>query len=690
MNRSCRIVALVCSCFLALFPASALGDHAGVTGTLVETHGHRPDGTEVGKSFAIRSGGGVRPLADSQPQSLIGQRVHTDDDDAAPGLQGTVRAEGEQRLAAAVPPGPRSLLVILVTTPDAPVASATSDAARTAVFTGAASTNALYQQQSGGATRFIGLTRDDGDIAGPLAIGVATTGCNTKVLADAADAAARAAGWAVDAYDHVLYALPKTVACAWAGLGRTPGRQTWSNGDLSTRVVAHELGHNLGAAHANSYRCTDAGGAPVALSTTCETTEYGDPFDVMGLPARLMSSWHRAQLGQLPAGQELTARASQTVTLASSDNFATAGSRLLLVPRKEPRTAVSSWFAVELRSVLGPFDLWATADPVTTGLSVRIVPNLTLSKQSQLLDARPGTSSFADAPLQVGETIRDEAHGIAISLNSITGTAANVTVTMPQLVDDVPPSAPGDVSLSGDTNAVALGWPPADDDEAVSQYEVKRDGVLIGTTPGLRFDDARTAELTSTTYEVTAVDTSGNRGAPAVVTATLADATAPSAVPGLALSARGADVTVSWAPAQDNRAIRSYRVLRDGVFWADVTGFSSTDRPPAGQHRYAVSAVDTAGNIGPPTEMLLTTRPSVTPTRIVLLRRKRKGRVVTLRFAANGATSLAAYRTGRRVAQTSGTHLTLRLRVPRQARRPTVRIIASSPAGHISERFALR
>ena len=92
-----------------------------------------------------------------------------------------------------------------------------------------------------------------------------------------------------------------------------------------------------------------------------QTTEYGDPFDVMGIVERLMSSWHRAQLGQLPAGQELRVRQSQTVGLVSSDDFATAGPRLLLVPRKQPRVPVSSWLAVELRSQAAPFDMWPAA-----------------------------------------------------------------------------------------------------------------------------------------------------------------------------------------------------------------------------------------------------------------------------------------------------------------------------------------
>ncbi len=714
-------IAAWCLTFLCL-PANAAGHGSGASGTLVEVHGHRADGSEVARSFELASGGTARALDGAQPPSLIGQRVHVDDSSAQPGLQGTARAASEQRLAAAVAPGPRSLLVILVTTPDAPTPVATPEATRTAVFTSETSANAFYVQQSAGATRFVGRVRSDGDIAGPLAIGVSTTGCDARALAAAADARARAAGWAVDAYDHVHYALPSTSQCPWAGLGALPGRLTWSNGNLSTRVMAHELGHNLGAHHANSSRCTDAG-AVVTLSRTCTSSEYGDPFDVMGHAARLMSSWHRAKIGELPSAQELRLRDSQTVTLVSSDDFAADGPRLLLVPRKSPGVAVSSWLAVELRSELGPFDLWRAGDPVTTGLSVRVVPAMTIAAQSQLLDARPDTSSFADAPLQAPDLFRDDAHAITIKLNAITGAAASVTVTMPALVDDVPPSTPRNLSFAGDTNAVVLRWAAAADDEAVAHYEVLRDGVLVGTTPGLSFEDTRVAALTETTYRVTAVDTSGNRGAPLSVRAVLADATAPGAVPGLAAAANGAEVTLTWSTAADNRAIRGYRISRDGVLRSEVRDLTFTELPPAGSHRYAVSAVDTTGNVGPSTEVLVDTKAPPPPAppigilspdaadtttgsalqvpgpttpsaarrpRIERTRYRRRGREVTMTFVATGATSLSAYVGSRRVGRASGARLNVRIRVPRAVKRRKIRVLAASPAGSASRTYALR
>ena len=670
-----------------VLPASAMGA-ATVTGTLVEIHGHRADGTEIARSYAVDAGDRDRPLTDGhQPRSLIGQRVRVADRDAAPGLQGRVRAADDQRVAAGPGPGARSLLVILLTMPDAQQASATPDAARTAVFTGPASADALYEQQSAGGTRFVGRLRDDGDVTGPLQIPVVIAGCDYWAIAAAADAAARSAGWEPSAYDHVLYALPGNGSCDWGGLGDLPGRHTWINGALTTSLVAHELGHNLGAHHANAYRCTD-GGSPVTLSGSCTSSEYGDPFDVMGLNAVLMSSWHRAQVGQLPAAQQVTTQYSQTVTLISSDDFTASGPRMLLIPRKDPGAAVTSWIALELRSSRAPFDVWTLGAPVTTGVSARIVPDLTSVTQTQLLDARPATNTSRDAALQPGESLRDEAHGITISVGTIAGGTATVAVMMRPLVDDVAPSPPQNLASSGDTNAAMLRWSAATDDDAVDHYDVERDAATIGATRGLSFGDARVAELTAPVYRVIAVDRSGNRTASAPLNVVLPDATPPSTVPRLKATASRAGVALSWSPAQDNRAVRSYRVVRDGVRVAQLSQTAYSDRRAGtGSHRYQVSAEDPAGNLGAPAAAKVVVARTPRP---VLASSRWRGRVITMRFRAAGATSMRAYNAGRRIARAKGTRLTVRLRMEPGATRRTVRVVASSPAGTRAHNWTVR
>ena len=50
------------------------------------------------------------------------------------------------------------------------------------------------------------------------------------------------------------------------------------------RVLAHELGHNLGLAHAGGLSCTNAA-TPAPMGDSCSADagcEYADPFDAMG------------------------------------------------------------------------------------------------------------------------------------------------------------------------------------------------------------------------------------------------------------------------------------------------------------------------------------------------------------------------------------------------------------------------
>ena len=182
----------------------------------------------------------------------------------------------------------------------------------------------------------------------------------------------------------------------------------------------------------------------------------------------------------------------------------------MLIPRKSQGNAVWSWFALELRSDLAPFDLWHEIPDVRTGLSLRIVPDKTAHVQTQLLDAHPATATFFDAPLTVGETFRDTGHEISITLDALKGTTATVTVAMPDF-DDVAPSAPASISYTGNTSAV---------DSAGDRDRQRGDrAVRSAARPHADRDDdradvprSRVSHLTRPTYGVTAVDTSENRG----------------------------------------------------------------------------------------------------------------------------------------------------------------------------------
>src|SRR5437867_7868457 len=104
--------------------------------------------------------------------------------------------------------------------------------------------------------------------------------CDPETLGSLARQAAQSSGIVLSDYARYVYVFP-SIPCVWSGMatvGGTPS-EAWINGNLDPHILAHEIGHNFGLAHAHSWYCPTS---YVTDDPSCTWYEYGDFVDVMG------------------------------------------------------------------------------------------------------------------------------------------------------------------------------------------------------------------------------------------------------------------------------------------------------------------------------------------------------------------------------------------------------------------------
>jgi Ca2+-binding RTX toxin-like protein len=314
----------------------------------------------------------------------------------------------------------------------------TVDQARQAVFTGSDSAESYFNEVSGGQISLTGNARADGDVFGPYTMDASQTPtqCSIGSWYSAAQQAITNAGQTPSSYGEVIIDVPHAGGCGWGGV--MAGPFIVINGVMGTGILAHELGHAFGLGHAASYTCMDPSGANyVASSANCSSDTYGDPFDAMGDDGHHYHGWNLLTIGVMPSSVVKTITASGTYTLTTDESYHPNTNELLRIPRQHNADgSVANWFTLELREPYGQYD----AD-IPTGVYARIEPlhqvvlnpdgTTANSSDTQLLDATPETSrNFADAALAPGRSITDPTYGITITTLSISGTTAQISVTL--------------------------------------------------------------------------------------------------------------------------------------------------------------------------------------------------------------------------------------------------------------------
>lgn len=299
-------------------------------------------------------------------------------------------------------------------------------------------TSSWYCEVSLGKIVLQGKVHVDGDYFGWYTIPYSFTSCPMD-LTDAIDSIVASQGVDLSGYNHIMYVSNASGCPRDAGqLGVDPGR-TWNRfaaGELP-QIIIHELGHNYGLAHANSYVCTE-GGEPVPVSDTCESIEYGDPFDAMGTGGMgHFNAYNKARLGYLDAHNIVTVTRGGTYSInpieAPSD-----GIQLLRVPTTDGR-----FFNFEYRQNIG-FD---NAENVP-GVYARFSPDLdpispAIWDPTELIDLTPEDGDFHHAAMPHGFVFVDPFTGNRVELKSESPEGAVLAVEL---------SSPGAQLTQGDVD----------------------------------------------------------------------------------------------------------------------------------------------------------------------------------------------------------------------------------------------
>jgi hypothetical protein len=270
-----------------------------------------------------------------------------------------------------------------------------------------------------------------------------------RAVRESGDAAARANGFDLRAYDAVIYVWSPRI-CTFKGI-----KDKGSNriGLPVIESARHELGHHLGLSHSRLLECRDANEAPAPpLTGTCFPQEYGDPFDTMGSTSHgLYNAIFQNALGWLK---------NQVVNVSAGDLTRSVTLKPLSAIGQSPRA---------LRLVDGPATLWleyrqptgleapqfSDQEGLTYGVLVHREIDLGSGQApgSYLLDVSPGTPA-ADSVIPVGQSWANPLGEMTIRVESATATGATVTLstrrlTVPQLRGLTPTSAEAALAAAG-------------------------------------------------------------------------------------------------------------------------------------------------------------------------------------------------------------------------------------------------
>lgn len=564
----------------------------------------------------------------------------------------------------ATAPTPHKTAVILYNYSDNRSEPISAADARNKIFDAPNSASAFFKEESYGKQYLTGIDNPNGDVFGYVTISNQDTSCSNYDWAVAAQAAVTTQGHNLDAYDNLVFVSPAQ-SCPYGGLGMVNGRFSWvfinsANSLTYTQPIAeHELTHNFGTMHANSYYCQHAGSG-ATLGDSCEHNEYGDPYDVMGYDIYHGHTYHSNNdllevLGWLPSSQIQTISGSGDYSLYPQERN-DSSIKSLKILRSYDQYNVPQYLYIEYRQSSPLFDVFPVGDEALKGVMIR--SGAAGAIDSHILNVFHETTSTSIAynsyNLHDGQTVTDIVNNLSIKQLSHTMTKATIRVTQPTppTPDVTGPSAPTNFTRTmGTTKVNMLQW-TASPEKDTSFYKVYRDGKYIGsaypdgtTSTTITYQDWSSLTTGTHKYFVRAFDYAGNYSALTVgyFTTPNADTVKPTAPANISVSAfsptvsapimaggtGGGGALICWSAATDNIKVMGYIVNAKNTTTGLVTkldtrldymtgtasclvdttkgiaGVAMVDYEiPGSKYAYSVQAYDGDLNLSPPTKLV--------------------------------------------------------------------------------------
>lgn len=370
-------------------------------------------------------------------------------------------------LAETAPTDIRKVAVVLINFQNDQTQTITNDYIRQVNYINSDSVANFWKEVSYGKTVMSGIKDPNLDIYGWYTIPYDNTNCSTTDppttwSSVAAQMAASKDGFNSANYSNVEYVFGNIASqCLFSARGSLGSGSSWYSTDKGSssypiyyraQIIAHEIGHNFGFYHANSYTCRDIFDTPIPFGDKCVWLEYGDKFDTMGTGYYHFNNYFKTYKNWIASTNFQTVTQSGTYKITPQE-YASTGIQTIRIPKEtDPATGkITKYFYLEYRKTYG-FDSFANPG----GIFVRIGPDIQMGSQIDLLAAGASADSPNQWALQPGKVFNDPSSGVKITTVSVTDQEATLSI-------EIGPatclrSAP-QVQIVGGNQGVASGGP---------------------------------------------------------------------------------------------------------------------------------------------------------------------------------------------------------------------------------------